>query len=60
MTFKLDCINKNNKLYIGIGVFIVLLGCGLYYYFIKNKSDTMLKLGFLNKSKKESESIVLD
>ncbi len=55
---------KNNKLYIGIGIFIVLLGCGLYYYFIKNKSDTMLKLGFLNKLNKkennENESIVLD
>jgi hypothetical protein len=46
---------KNNKLYIGIGIFVVLLGCGLYYYFIKNKSDTMLKLGFLNKlNKKEN------
>lgn len=50
---------KSNKLYIGIGILVVLLGCGLYYYFIKNKSDTMLKLGFLNKLNK-NESIVLD
>jgi hypothetical protein len=56
---------KDNKLYVGIGLFIVVLGYVLYYYFIKNKNDTLSKLGFLNKFKSKpvqnpNEYIILD
>ncbi len=62
LTTKIVDTIKDNKLYICLGLFIFVLGIGLYFYFVKNKSETLSKLTkFMNKKSNDSnDSIVLD